>query len=326
MALTSLTVVIPTKNRRASLIQAVKSLSVQTKPPQEVIIVDQTPNRDGTETELRKILPECVRLDYVWDPKISGPAMARNAGMRRTRGDVLLFLDDDLTLYPDFIERLLAAYEELPDATGISGMPDNYEVPGKFFYYWTKIFTRGPFWNDRYPIFWNAKRITRPVRVSQMTSAMMSVKTARLNGTLWDENVQKADAEDVDFCVRLKGVYYVDPRCKMTHHFDPEGRDMDHWTRRHARAYTYLCFKDWRESKLAYAWLNVGWLVAALLGCVSRGSLRPLRAMLAGRAEGRACVPSARAASVRQLRSVSAEASGPIVEPTEEPPLVKRSA
>lgn len=309
----SLTVIIPTKNRLASLVTAAQSLSGQTRLPDEVIIVDQTPQRNEAEEALRKILSESVQLDYMRDTRPTGAAMARNIGMRRAHGDILLFLDDDVTLQANFIERLLAAYEELPDATGISGMPENYSPPGKFFYYWTKIFTRGAFWNDRYPIFWNADKITRPMRVSQMTSAMMSVKASELNGTLWDENVPRADGEDVDFCVRLNGVFYVDPRSRVTHHFDPEGRDMDHWTRRHARAYTYLYLKVWHDSKLAYAWLNVGWLTAALLGCASRGSLKPLHAMLAGRREGRACVPAktrVAVAPVELLTTVTHEMAG----------------
>lgn len=286
------TAIIPTKNRSASVLAVIKSLAAQTRPPDEIVIVDQTPKRDSTEETVRNLLPQSVHVKYLRNSNLNGAAAARNVAMRHATGDILLFLDDDVTLYPDFIERMLVCYEEFPDATGISGMPDNYSPPGRFFYYWTKVFARGAFWNDRFPIFWNPKAITSPVRVAHMTSAMMSVKTSELNGVFFDENVPGADAEDVDFCVCLKGIYYVDPRCKMTHHFAPQGREKDHWTRRHARCHTYLYLKDWHDSKLAYAWLNVGWLVAASLGCVSRRSLQPLRAMLKGRAEGRACVPA----------------------------------
>lgn len=225
------------------------------------------------------------------DANISGLACARNIAIERAHGDILLFLDDDVTLHPDFIERLVACYAELPDATGISGIPDNYSSPGNFFHYWSKIFTRGPFWNDRFPVYWNAQTLTRPVRVSQMSGGMMSFKRAAINGIRFDSNLRGvSDGEDVDFCVRLNGTYFIDPRCKLTHHFDTSGREKNHWTRRHARAYTYLYLHNWRKYKLAYAWLSLGWLVAALLGCASRKSLAPLRAMRAGRAEGRRCV------------------------------------
>ncbi|MHB8527649.1 MAG: glycosyltransferase family 2 protein [Candidatus Acidiferrales bacterium] len=289
----SLTVIIPSKNRYDALAEALRSIALQTTLPSEIIIVDQTPGQNGPPARLLHILPTCVTLDYVWDPGISGGAAARNTAIDRAHGDIVLFLDDDVTLYPDFIERLLESYKENPGATGISGIPDNYVPPGKLFYRWTRIFTHGPFFDDRLPVYWNAAHLTKPVRVSRMTGAMMSFERYKIAGTRFDPNlVGVSDGEDVDFCVRLNGSYFVDPRCKLTHHFNKCGREEDHWVRRHARAYTYLYYRNWPQHQAAYEWLCVGWMVAALLGCLSRHSLRPLRSMLAGRTEGMGCVPS----------------------------------
>jgi len=290
----SVTVIIPTKNRYDALANALESIAQQTIAPREIIVVDQTPGANGTEAKLRELLRESVALDYIWDPRITGLAMARNVAMERAHGEILLFIDDDVTLYPDFIERLLKCYKELPEATGISGIPDNYSPPGKFFYYWSRVFTRGPFWNDRYPAYWDATKLSKPVRVTQMSGGMMSVRRAALNGARFDENLSGVcDGEDVDFCMHLKGTYFIEPRCKLTHHFSTNGRERDHWTRRHARAYTYLYLRNWRKHRLAYAWLSVGWFFAAALGCASRRSFASLRSMLAGRAEGRQCAGSA---------------------------------
>jgi len=225
------------------------------------------------------------------DANISGLACARNIAIERAHGDILLFLDDDVTLYPAFIEGLLDSYREHPEATGISGMPDNYSRPSGFYAKWASIFMRGPFHDDRQPVYWRAHSLSRAVPVTRMTGAMMSFRRSAINGTRFDSNLRGvSDGEDVDFCVRLNGTYFIDPRCKLTHHFDTSGREKNHWTRRHARAYTYLYLHNWRKHKLAYAWLSLGWLVAALLGCASRKSLAPLWSMRAGRAEGRRCV------------------------------------
>lgn len=284
----SLTIIIPTKNRYDALSEALKSIARQTVKPQEIIIVDQTPNNDGAREAAAKLLPDGVRLNYIWDPKISGLTTARNVAIENVAGDLFLFLDDDVTLYPDFIERLIAAYKEHPEATGISGIPDNYTPPGKFFYYWTRVFTRGPFWNDRFPVYWNAARLSEPVRVSQMSGGMMSFKKSLVSNTRFDPNLRGvSDGEDVDFCVRLKGIYFIDPRCKLTHHFNASGREKDHWTRRHARAYTYLFFRNWRSHKLVYSWLWVGWLIAAGLGCASRRSVAPFHSLFTGHREGK---------------------------------------
>lgn len=284
----SLTVIIPTKNRYDTLKNALRSICCQTVLPGEVIVVDQTPISTGAQVNLNEFCPTGARIDHVRNPSLSGGAAARNVALDRAHGDIVLFLDDDVTLHPDFIERLLASYQERPEVTGISGIPDNYSAPGRFFYYWSKIFTRGPFWNDRFTVYWNASRLQQPVRVTQMSGGMMSVRRSAINGTRFDENLSGVcDGEDVDFCMHMKGTYYIDPRCKLTHHFSTVGREQAHWTQRHARAYTYLYLRNWRKHKLAYAWLNIGWLFAAALGCASRRSVAPLRSMLAGRVEGR---------------------------------------
>lgn len=283
-------IVIPTRNRRDSLRNALRSIARQTTAPLEIIIVDQSPGSADDATELVALCSP-TEVNYIWDPTILGLTLARNRALEVTRGDIVLFLDDDITLYPDFVERLMAAYRELPDATGISGIPDNYQPPGTFFYWWSRIFTRGPFWNDRFPAYWNAQALKSPQRVTQMSGGMMSLQRARLGSVRFDGNLRGvSDGEDVDFCVRLAGTYYIDPRCRLTHHFDATGRERDHWTRRHARANTYLYLKNWRDHKLAYVWLNCGWALAATLASASRRSLQPVRSMLAGRVEGRQCL------------------------------------
>lgn len=285
----SVSIIIPTKNRYDALMAALDSIARQTVLPRQIIVVDQTPANWSEVPVSTCSLARDIRFDYIHDPRVSGSATARNLAIDKADGDVLLFLDDDVTLHPDFIEQLLTSYDQHPEATGISGMPDNYVRPGKFFYHWTRFFTRGPFWNDRFPVYWNFNTLSHLVRVSQMSGGMMSLKRSCLNGTRFDPNLRGVcDGEDVDFCVRLKGTYFIDPHCRLTHHSNPTGRETDHWTRRHARAYTYLYFRNWGSHKRAYAWLWLGWLLAAILGCASHISLHPLRAFFQGRREGKA--------------------------------------
>jgi GT2 family glycosyltransferase len=284
----SVSIIIPTKNRYDALADALNSIACQTVPPRQIIVVDQTPRPfSKTPFPTRSLHPH-VQLDYFHDPRISGSATARNLAIDKADGDVLLFLDDDVTLYPSFIQQLLSCYDEHPEATGISGIPDNYSSPQRFFYYWSKLFTRGPFWNDRFPIYRNLTNLAHPVRVSQMSGGMMSLKRFSLNGTRFDHNLRGVcDGEDVDLCVRLKGTYFIDPRCRLTHHSNPVGRETDHWTRRHARAYTYLYLRNWSSHKLAYAWLSFGWLLAAAIASLRRFSLNPFHSLFAGLREGR---------------------------------------
>ena len=293
----TISIIIPTKDRYDSLFRTLRSIADQTARPSEVIIVDQTPGTGGARGEVLKICPVEIQVNYIWNPEIPGGAVARNVAMEKASGDLMLFLDDDVTLHPDFVERLLSSWTEHPEATGISGVPDNYSPPGAFYHRWSQIFMRGPFQDDRQPVYWRAAEIQTPIRVTRLSGGMTSFRLSAISGSQFDANLRGvSDGEDVDFCMHLgpDATLLIDPRCKLTHHFDPAGREKDHWVRRHARAYTYLYLRNWRSHKLAYAWLWCGWILAAILGCTSRRSINPLRLLASGYREGRGMAGAAR--------------------------------
>lgn len=89
-----LTVIIPAYQRQPLLDRALYSISAQDVIPRQVIVVD-----DGSAPTLR--LPEELglpRVDLVRLPDNAGPAMARNAGLRRAVTEWVSFLDCDDTL------------------------------------------------------------------------------------------------------------------------------------------------------------------------------------------------------------------------------------
>jgi len=260
--------------------------------------VDQTPGTGEAGAEVAKICPAEIHLKYIWNPEISGGAVARNVAMEQAGGDIMLFLDDDVTLHPDFIERFLSCWAEHPEAAGISGAPDNYSPPGAFYHRWSQIFMRGPFRDDRQPVYWRAAAIQTPIRVTRLTGCMTSFRRSAIVGKRFDANLRgSSDGEDVDFCMHLgpSATLLIDPRCKLTHHFDPTGRAKDHWVHRHARAYTYLYLRNWRSHSLAYAWLWCGWILAVAPGCASRRSVNPFRLLVSGYREGRGITMTKRA-------------------------------
>lgn len=77
-----------------------KSLSVQTQPPLEVIVADDG-SRDRTASIAEAHGARVLRLEH------RGPAAARNRGAEVAAGDVLVFLDGDMECAPQFIERLV---------------------------------------------------------------------------------------------------------------------------------------------------------------------------------------------------------------------------
>lgn len=97
-------VVIPTFNRRESLLRCLRSLSSQTIPPDEfeVIVVDDG-STDGTNTTIESHgWPFAVR---VLREQNSGPSAARNLGVSNARGEVIAFTEDDVEVRPDWLKN-----------------------------------------------------------------------------------------------------------------------------------------------------------------------------------------------------------------------------
>jgi glycosyltransferase involved in cell wall biosynthesis len=108
----SVTVVIPTFNRRDVVDRALDSVQNQTRRADEVIVVDDG-STDGTSNWIAKDRPE-VRLITL--PQNEGAAHARNVAMRAATGDVFAFLDSDDWWDPRYLECTIAALEANQDA------------------------------------------------------------------------------------------------------------------------------------------------------------------------------------------------------------------
>ncbi len=94
---------------------AVASLRRQSRPPDEVILVcDHNPE---LLARARDAFPDlrCVPNDGT-----RGLSDARNTGVRLAAGDVVGFLDDDAVAAPDWVDRLVRAYED-GDVLGVGG-------------------------------------------------------------------------------------------------------------------------------------------------------------------------------------------------------------
>lgn len=105
------TVILCTYNRCQSLAKALDSVAGSTVPESvewEVLVVDNN-SRDQT----REVVEEISRrypghFRYWFEPK-QGKSHALNAGIREARGDVLAFLDDDVTVAPTWLQNLTAS-------------------------------------------------------------------------------------------------------------------------------------------------------------------------------------------------------------------------
>ena len=99
----SLSVVVPTYRGGELLRSALQSLSHQEFPAEatEVIVVDDgSPEFDPSDLPA---LCDPLRLNIIQLPNNRGRAGARNAGIKASTGDIVIFLDDDMTVPVDFL-------------------------------------------------------------------------------------------------------------------------------------------------------------------------------------------------------------------------------
>ncbi|MGE5278178.1 MAG: glycosyltransferase family 2 protein [Acidobacteriota bacterium] len=99
----AVSVVIPTRNRRASLLRTLQALAAQSLPASEYeVVVAVDGSTDGTSEALGNFAAT-YRLRSIPSPG-RGRAAACNAGARAACGRLLVFLDDDMQPGEEFLE------------------------------------------------------------------------------------------------------------------------------------------------------------------------------------------------------------------------------
>lgn len=97
-------VIIPTHNRSDALARTLFELANQQfDKPWEAIVINNRCTDDTDEVVGRQPFP--VPLQIIHRDDRAGPAAARNAGAAAATGDYLLFMDNDILVEPDFVQR-----------------------------------------------------------------------------------------------------------------------------------------------------------------------------------------------------------------------------
>lgn len=188
--------IIPTWNRADLLKSILTNLSAQTRPPDQIIVVDNGSN-DATPLVARE-----WPVDLVVFPENRGFAVAVNEGIKRSNGDWLLIVNNDVVLEPDWLERLLASAiaENASFAVGKLLRPDplrhvdgSWDLVSRAAYAWRCGYGKpdGSVWSER-----------RRISFAPMTAAVFHRDVFNRIGLL--ETRFESYYEDVDFGIRCK--------------------------------------------------------------------------------------------------------------------------
>jgi GT2 family glycosyltransferase len=217
----TVSVVVPTFERRASLDRLLQGLAKQRYPLErfEVIVVDDG-SKDGT---LRWLSALTTNFDLrVLTQSHAGPAAARNRGVAAARGEIILFLDDDVVPAPDLVATHVATHQASPATVAIGPMLP----PGDW---------KRPPW-----IQWEEQKLLH--QYAAMSSGLYACTYRQLftaNASLARERFTTAGgfdvrfdrAEDVELGYRLHtlGMGFVfEPRARVWHY---PGRSFASWRR-----------------------------------------------------------------------------------------------
>jgi glycosyltransferase involved in cell wall biosynthesis len=107
-------IVIPCYNQAEFLTDALGSLRAQTEPNWEAIVVDDCSTSGNPEGVVNGLGD--LRIRVVSHARNRGLAAARNTGIRRAVGDLVLPLDADDMLAPRYLERMAGALDAHPEA------------------------------------------------------------------------------------------------------------------------------------------------------------------------------------------------------------------
>ncbi len=224
-----ISVIIPTYGREKILIDSIKDVLQQDYPDFEVLVIDQTQNH---EIETERFLQDLANSPKIRWYKVNWASLpgARNYGVRRCKGEIVLFIDDDVKLKPNYLQAHAKNYQEDKEIGAVAGrvfdrmkladfatvnqdnspytidyLPEQAKDPGIAWYYIDLVHT------------------TKPQEVISARGCNMSFRKEIFTkyGVWFDERFRgSAVREESDFCLRFRKTNYkiwYDPEADLVH-------------------------------------------------------------------------------------------------------------
>ncbi|MDP5337563.1 MAG: hormogonium polysaccharide biosynthesis glycosyltransferase HpsN [Nodularia sp. (in: cyanobacteria)] len=115
-----ISVIIPTYGREETLRDSIVDVLNQDYPHFEVLVVDQSPTH---EPEIQAYLEEISAADKIQWFRLDWASLpgARNYGVRRSKGEIILFIDDDVEITPEFLAAHAKNYVQNPEIGAVAG-------------------------------------------------------------------------------------------------------------------------------------------------------------------------------------------------------------
>jgi len=140
--MSKLSVIIPTYNEEGVIRDCLSSLNNQTIKDFEIIVVD-----DGSTDKTMNILSGMQEAKYrlqILKQKHKGPGEARNLGVKRSKGEVIVFVDADMTFDKNFLKELTSPIVE----GAVKGTFSKNEMVSNWDNVWARSWNINEGWED----------------------------------------------------------------------------------------------------------------------------------------------------------------------------------
>jgi GT2 family glycosyltransferase len=126
LSVPTVSVIIPVHNGGDRFHKCLLSVKALRTPPLEVIVVI-----DGDSSDSREVVKE-FDVKILRKPIQEGPALARNLGAENAKGDILFFIDSDVTVPATIIEDVINAFQNYPELSALIGSYDDTPFESNF--------------------------------------------------------------------------------------------------------------------------------------------------------------------------------------------------
>ena len=282
---TSVSLVISTFNRPADLRNALDSVASQSLIPDEVLVVDDGDDA-SSEAVVGSLRPAFIErgsgLSHIRNTGPKSLTVARNVGVDNTRGDIIVFIDDDVVLDSGYVKSIVAVFDSHSEAMGVQGFHGGDLDPSfsgrlgnaidrafMIWFYGRDSCSMMPSYCSTYP-----HEVTQVIHCQWLSGCNMSYRRAAFAEHRFDENLRRyCPGEDVDFSNRVwrshPGSLYLTPHAKLEHRYTPSSRTPKrNLTLIQTVYWRYLALKNTDRTvrnRLAFCWSSVGRVVTSLL-------------------------------------------------------------
>ena len=216
--LAGITVAVVNYNGAAVLGPTLDSVLAQTGVVLRAVLVVDNRSSDESLALLRERYAGRVRV--IERPDNRGPNPARNVALREADTDLLLIMDNDLVLAPDYAQRLVAVFAAQPGAGAVTGQIRLYADPGTMQYC-------GAFLHYAAEVVVYRPTGETPVQVGTVSAgATLYARAAALDADGFDEDLFFG-WEDGDLAFRMAALghpCYAAPAALAYHMARPRGR------------------------------------------------------------------------------------------------------